>query len=258
MARGLWEIKGQFMTVKVLKLDKSIFLNKPETRNALDLELVQSFTNAIIEAEKDEACKLIIITGEGKSFSSGGNIKDMKNKTDMFSGDSFKLRHNYEWGIQQIPRIMERIEKPILAAVNGAAIGAGCDLACMSDLRYGSEHAKFGETFAKIGLVPGDGGPYFLSRVVGFSKAMEMALTCEIVDAQKALKIGLLNDVFEGPDLIENVVLKAYEILKQSPEAIRLTKKAYKSLLPNLEHHLQLLAAYQGIAQRLGSHFERL
>src|SRR5690606_5066268 len=101
----------------------------------------------------------------------------------------------YQAGIQEIPKTISQMKTPIIAMVNGAAVGAGCDLAAMCDMRIASEEAVFAETFAKVGLVPGDGGAFFLTRLIGFGKAMEMFLTCKNISAMEALNIGLVNQV---------------------------------------------------------------
>jgi len=119
----------------------------------------------------------------------------MKDKSGMFAGESNQLRETYQAGIQQIPLTISQLKTPIIAMVNGAAVGAGCDLAAMCDLRIASTTAIFAETFARVGLVPGDGGAFFLTRLIGYGKAMEMFLTCKNVPAEEAMRIGLVNEV---------------------------------------------------------------
>jgi 2-(1,2-epoxy-1,2-dihydrophenyl)acetyl-CoA isomerase len=183
----------------------------------------------------------------------------MQGKTGMFAGESNQLREAYQSGIQQIPLTIASLKTPLIAMVNGAAVGAGCDLAAMCDLRIASSDSSFAETFAKVGLVPGDGGAYFLIRLVGFAKASEMFLTCRSYRAEEALQMGLVNQVVL-PDLLKS---KTQEMVDQMitlpPIALQMTKKAlahaYQS---DLSSHLELMAAYQGITQRSSDHFKAI
>ena len=176
----------------------NISLNNPDMRNAISYEMIDSFCDVLNYADSDSSVKVIILTGEGKSFCAGGDIKAMKNKQGMFAGDPIELRSRYEQGIQRIPRLMERIEKPIIAVMDGHAVGAGLDLACMCDIRMASDKAKFAESFVKIGLIPGVGGSFFLSRVVGYAKGLEMALTGKMISASEAKELGLINHIFSS------------------------------------------------------------
>jgi len=184
-------------------------------------------------------------------------VKGMKSKAGMFSGDANELRERYKRGIQKIPLAFERLSTPTIAAVNGAAIGAGLDVACMCDIRVASDKAKFGETFVKLGLVPGDGGSYFLQRAVGFAKAMEMTLTAKIYDSKEALAMGLVS--YEGADFEEKAVEFAASITKNAPIAVQMAKRSIEmARKSDLQAVLDLMAAYQGITQRTEDHFEGL
>ncbi len=232
-----------------------ITLNNPVKLNAISYEMIDSLTQTLIAAESDSQVKVIILTGEGKAFCSGGDIQSMKNKTDMFEGDSNELRIKYSQGIQRIPKTIEDLSKPLVAMVNGAAIGAGCDLSMMCDLRIGSEKSVFGETFAKLGLVPGDGGSFFLTRVVGYAKAMQMTLLAETISGEKALHYGLLNDLVPHEQLSIETEKLATKIALLPGPALQMAKKSLKnSYLHDLHVNLDLLAAYQGIAQRTSEH----
>lgn len=236
-----------------------ITLNRPEASNAYSIEMIKGLVEVLKFADIDNDIRVIIITGAGKNFCAGGDIKAMKGKTGMFAGESNELRETYQSGIQQIPLTISQLKTPVIAMVNGAAVGAGCDLAAMCDLRVASTEATFAETFAKVGLVPGDGGAFFLTRLIGFGKAMEMFLTCKTYSAKEAEEFGLVNHVV----LPENLKSKTQEIADQlsalPPIALQMTKKsvihAYQS---NLNHHLELMAAYQGITQRSSDHFKAI
>jgi len=232
-----------------------ITLNNPEKLNAITYEMIDSLVATLFKAEMNPDVKVIVIRGVGKAFSAGGDVQAMKDKSGMFQGDSNELRMRYMQGIQKIPKCMEDLSKPIIAMVNGAAIGAGCDLAMMCDLRIGCAESRFGETFAKLGLVPGDGGTYFLTRVVGFSKAMQMTMTAEIISGKKAFDFGLMNYFVETADLEKETALLATKIAGLPAVAIQMAKKSLKAAYRHdLQVNLDLLAAFQGIAQRTSDH----
>jgi enoyl-CoA hydratase/carnithine racemase len=234
-----------------------ITLNRPQYSNAFSDEMITGLCNLLREADWDDDVRVIILTGAGKNFCAGGDVKAMEEKTGMFAGDPDELRRRYKKGIQQIPLTIESIHTPLLAMVNGAAIGAGCDLACMCDIRVGCEHSRFGETFAKLALVPGDGGTFFLQRVVGYPKAMELSLTGRIVSAEEAHSIGLLNMLVDAESLRETTEQLADTIAANSPVAVSMIKKAIRQArTAEIAGHLDLLAAFQGITQRTEDHFE--
>lgn len=251
----------EFKDIKC-KLESSVLwitLNRPEAKNAISIQMIDELCSTLAHADFDNEVRVIVLTGEGSAFCAGGDIKDMKNKEGMFAGESNELKDRYQNGIQRIPRTIEALKTPVIAMVNGAAIGAGCDLSAMCDLRIVSEKAKFGETFSKLALVPGDGGTYFLPRVVGYTKAMEMFLTGKIYNSQEALDMGLANFVVKEDELISKTTEIAQSICNNSPIAVGMTKKALKqNFLNGLESALDLLAAYQGITQRTNDHFEGL
>lgn len=232
-----------------------ITLNNPEKLNAISYEMIDSLVATLFKADMNADVKVIVIRGAGRAFSAGGDVQAMKDKSGMFQGDSNELRMRYMHGIQKIPKCMEDLSKPIIAMVNGAAIGAGNDLAMMCDLRVGCEESRFGETFAKLGLVPGDGGTYFLTRVVGFSKAMQMTMTAEIISGKKAFDFGLMNYFVETADLEKEVTALATKIASLPAVALQMAKKSLKAAYRNdLQVNLDLLAAFQGITQRTKDH----
>jgi enoyl-CoA hydratase/carnithine racemase len=232
-----------------------VTLNNPEQSNAISYEMTDSLTKVLKHADFDSEVRVIVLAGEGANFCAGGDIKAMENKTGMFAGEPNELRMRYMHGIQQIPKCIEELSTPLIAMVNGAAIGAGCDLAMMCDLRVGSDKSKFGETFVKLGLVPGDGGSFFLQRVIGYSKAMQMSLTGDIVSGEEAHKWGLLN-IFTTADLEAETTKLADKIAGNAPVAVQMTKKLMKTAyLNDANNVLEQAAAYQGITQRTEDHF---
>lgn len=236
-----------------------VTLNRPDASNAYSVAMVKSLVDVLKQADFDTDIRVIVITGAGKNFCAGGDIKAMKGKTGMFAGESNELRETYQAGIQQIPLTISQLKTPVIAMVNGAAVGAGCDLAAMCDLRVASTEATFAETFARVGLVPGDGGAFFLTRLIGFGKAMEMFMTCKTISAQEALNIGLVNQVVLQNELKNKTEELAEQLSSLPPIALQMTKKAVVHAYQNdLNSHLELMAAYQGITQRSSDHFKAL
>jgi len=236
-----------------------ITLNRPDASNAYTPLMITDLVKALVDADADSQVRVIVLTGAGKNFCAGGDVKSMKARTGMFSGEPNALREIYQSGIQQIPLAMTSLKKPVIAMVNGAAVGAGCDLAAMCDMRVASNLAQFSETFARIGLVPGDGGAFFVSKLVGMGKAMEMFLTCRSYSATEALSMGLVNEVVAHEELRSRVKKIAEQIASLPPIAIQMTKKAVQhAQTGDLRAHLDLMAAFQGITQRTVDHFEAL
>ena len=238
----------------------TLTMNSDETRNAISSdEMIDTFEAAARKINRDDSVSVVILTGEGKAFSSGGNVKDMHDKSGMFGGTPVELREGYRRGIQRIPLAMHNLEVPLIAAVNGPAIGAGCDLAMMCDMRIASDRAKFAESFAKIGIIPGDGGAWFLPRVIGMSRACEMAFTGEAVDAETALAWGMVSEVTSPDQLLERANHLAERIAVNPPRALRMTKKLLKEgQKVSLETLLELSASMQDLAHHTADHEEAI
>lgn len=205
-------------------------LNRPDLKNAIsDEDMIQAFEDRIAEINADKTIKVAVLTGAGSAFSGGGNIKKMKNREGMFAGDEAELKENYKNYIQRIPLAMDSLEVPIIAAVNGPAVGAGCDLTCMCDIRVASERASFAESFIKLGIIPGDGGAWFLPRVVGMSTAMEMALTGKVIESKLAKKLGLVRTITPHEHLMDSAIELAKEMAHNSAQCLRETKRLLKA-----------------------------
>ncbi len=200
-------------------------LNQPETRNAISDAIIDGLTAAADRVNKDMSVSCVVITGAGKSFSSGGNVKEMRDRTGLFGGNPAEIRRGYQHGIQRIPEAFYRIEVPTIAAVNGYAVGAGCDLSLMCDIRIAAEDAEFAESFLRVGLVSGDGGGWFLPRIVGLSRALEMTYTGDFIKARQALEWGLTSYVVPVEKLMEEAMGMAHRIAAQPPHSLRLCKK---------------------------------
>ena len=204
----------------------TITLNQPATRNSISgTATINRLVELISQADRDKETRVIILTGAGPTFSSGGDLNQMKFGGGLNDSNPMNTRRNYRQGIQRLPLLFEALEVPVIAAVNGPAIGAGCDLACMCDIRIASERAVFAESFVKVGLVPGDGGAWLLPRIVGFSKASELALTGDTLDAAAALACGLISQVVPHDQLIDSARKLAHRIAANPPNAVRMTKR---------------------------------
>ena len=230
-----------------------IALNRPDKANALDLPLIHSLLATFRQAKKIPEIRVILLSGKGNFFCAGGDINEMAEKRGMFTGEAPQIADNYRRGIQEIPRLLESLNIPLVAAVNGAAVGAGLDLACMCDLRLASPNARFGETFCKLGLISGDGGAFFLPRIVGYAKAMEMTLTGSIYSADEALAMGLINRLVPTQKLITAAMELCSQIATHSPFAVKAAKSALKGQR-DLETTLELAAAHQALAHNTPEH----
>ncbi len=235
----------------------TLTLCAPDQHNALTHQAqFDAFTQVCARINRDPQVKVVILTGAGKSFCAGGNVKDMKARAGLFAGDPYQLRDGYRHGIQQIPLAVYHLEVPTIAAVNGAAIGAGCDLALMCDIRIASEHARFAESFVRLGIVPGDGGAWLLPRALNnLSRAYELSFTGETVLAQQALEYGLVSRVVAADDLLLAAQALAARIAANPGHALRLTKKLLREgQHTRLEPLLELSAAYQALAHHTEAH----
>jgi len=233
-------------------------LNRPDLRNPIsDMAMVEALLGALERLENDSAARVAILTGAGKGFSSGGNIQEMAPGGNLNTGSPVRTRAGYKRGIQRLPLAFAALEVPVIAAVNGAAIGAGCDLTCMCDLRIAGESARFAESFVKLGLIAGDGGSWLLPRVIGWSKAAEMALTGDMIDAREALACGLVSQVVPDAELMDAARALARRIAANPSHAVRMTKRLLwegrRSDLPTL---LEMAAAMQAAAHTTNDHAE--
>ncbi|WP_396589100.1 crotonase/enoyl-CoA hydratase family protein [Bermanella sp. R86510] len=236
----------------------TITLNQPELRNSIsEIEVVEAFLDALQAVEQDDDMRCIIVTGAGSAFSSGGNIKHMLNKQGMFAGEANDIRENYAKVIQRIPVALYNINIPTIAAVNGPAVGAGCDLAMYCDMRIASTKASFAESFIKVGLIPGDGGAWILPKIAGFGRAAQMAFTGEAISAEQAMEWGMLNDLVEPSALLSTANTLAEKIASNPPQALRATKQLLReAVLSPLDTTLQLSAAIQANLHQTDDHLE--
>ena len=238
----------------------TLTMNRPEIRNPLgESEDVKNFEEASSLINNDRNVRCVILTGEGAAFSAGGNVKNMKEKKGNFSGSSVALRERYRYGIHKIVRSVWNIEVPVIAAVNGAAVGLGNDVACLADIRIASKNARFGVTFLKIGLIPGDGGAWLLPKIIGLSMASELLFTGKLINADQAKECGLISEVFEESELMIEANNLAQSIVKQPPDALRMSKKLLREgMISNFETILEMSANMQALMHLTEDHQEAI
>lgn len=235
-------------------------IDRPEVGNAITgKDVIAAFEAGVDAVNGDNTVGAVILTGAGKIFSAGGNVKEMADRQGMFGLDAIDQRRAYIDGIQRIPRALSRLEVPLIAAVNGAAIGAGCDLAMMCDIRIASERASFAESFVQLGLIPGDGGTWLLPRAVGYARAAELTFTGERIDAATALDWGLVSTVVPHGDLMTEARALADRIAVNPPHALPMAKRLLQeSISGSLESTLSMAAAMQPLAHHDPAHEQRI
>ena len=221
-----------------------ITINSPETNNAFTKSMLVKWLECLNKADEDSSVKGLILTGKGKVFCSGGSISDMVDGK-MSGWDMKNFLQNY---VHKIALFMERFNKPVIAAINGAAIGAGLDMALMCDFRISSNRAVFGEAYIKLGLVAGDGGAYLLRRVVGLPRALEMLLTGKVIKPEEAYNWGLVNQVVEHDKLLDESKNFLNNIIRWPSSAVGLMKRLiYTSEKQSLEEHLREVSSHMGM-----------
>ncbi len=216
-----------------------------------------AFAAACADIEADPEIRCAILTGDGRAFSAGGDLKAMKERSGAFGGSPTEIREGYETNIHRIVTSLWTLETPLIAAVNGPAVGLGCDVACMADIRIASEKAKFGMPFLRLGIIPGDGGAWLLPRIVGLSRASEMVYTGDLYDAETAASWGLASRVVAADALMEEAMALAEKIAAQPPRALKAAKKLLRQgQTATYEQIMTLSAATQALLHSTEDHME--
>ncbi|WP_419826245.1 crotonase/enoyl-CoA hydratase family protein [Sphingomonas sp.] len=233
-------------------------LNRPEDRNAIsNAEQIAEIVDFCADMTRDRSVRAIVLAANGSAFCAGGNVKLMRDKAGMFEGSPHAIRDAYRAGIQAIPRALYDLEVPVVAAINGPAIGAGLDLACMCDVRIAGRSARFAESFVKLGIVPGDGGAWLLPRIIGMANASLMTLTGDLIDADQALAWGLVSQIVDDDDLLAASRAVAGRIAANPGPATRLAKRLLREGQDmKLGPLLELSAAFQALAHHSEDHAE--
>ena len=233
-------------------------LDRPERLNALpDLGDEQDFADACAAATADMTVRCVVLTGAGRAFSAGGDLKAMRDRTGLFAGGEAEIRDRYKAVVHRIVRSLYDLDVPLIAAINGPAMGLGCDIAGLADIRIASDRASFGLPFLKLGLVPGDGGGWITPRYAGYARAAELLFTARTIDAATAADWGMVNRVVGHEALMAEALGLADEIAAQPARALRMTKALLrKGREEPFEAVLEATAAMQALAHLGDDHAE--
>ncbi|MCG6534652.1 MAG: enoyl-CoA hydratase-related protein [Syntrophales bacterium LBB04] len=246
-------MEGSDVLYKVEEAIAVISFNRPKVKNAFSVEMIRLLFEFFEEARRDDAIKGIILTGKGDAFCAGGDVREMvEGKLRSWAMKRFLWE-----GVHRIVLLLEDLDKPVIAAVNGAATGAGMGLAIMCDLRICSERARFAESYIKMGLVAGDGAAYFLPRLIGLSKALELMLSGELLTADQAFQMGLVNKVVPHDQLKAEAFKLMAKITSNPPLAVRMMKRAvYQAQNSTLRNHLDYISSQISLLTETEDHLE--
>jgi enoyl-CoA hydratase/carnithine racemase len=238
MSDLLWDVHDGVATLT---------LNRPHRKNAFTFEMIEQWADHLVAARTDDDIRVVVLTGAGDAFCSGVDL-DSFAPADGTRPAPLARRRDLSDTIHRVALALEDLDKPVIAAVSGVAVGAGMDMALMCDIRLVSRSARFSEGYVKVGLVPGDGGCYFLPRVVGLPKALELLLTGDMIDADEAYRIGIANQVYDDVVFPEAVAAFAARLAAAPPVTIRLIKRAtYQSARSDLRTSLDLIASHMAV-----------
>ena len=231
----------------------TITLNRPDKLNAFTAPMIDAWAQALAEAQRDDGVNAVVLTGAGRAFCAGGDVGRMG------EGEPSPLDHkNQLWEhIHRIPRTLEAMDKPVIAMVNGVAVGAGMGMCLMCDVRLASDQARFSTGYVKVGLVPGDGDTYFLPRLVGSAKALELLWTADFIEAPEALRLGIVNRVVPAAELSAATYAFARQVADGPQVPIRMIKRlVYQSLRLDLRTHLDLVSSHMAVVRQTADHKE--
>lgn len=251
---------SEFLTIERDGAVLTVTMNRPDDRNAItDPEQSGEFVALAERLARDRSVRAMVLTGAEKSFCAGGNVKSMRDKTGLFAGSPFDQRTHYRTTVQTIGRAMWELEVPVVAAINGHAIGLGLDISLMCDVRVMAEDAVVAESYVKLGIIPGGGGAWLLPRVVGLSNASMMTLTGDTIDAATALRYGLVSEVVPTADVLQRAQAIAGAIAANPGHATRLAKRMMREGMDQkLPTHLEIAAAYQALSHHTEDHVEAI
>lgn len=223
----------------------SIILNRPKKLNCFSFEMIDDWIAALQELKSDEQINVIVLTGAGKNFCGG---MDFSSAGTAMETDAYEMKCLLWDKVHRIPLILEDLDKPVIAAMKGVAIGAGLDMALMCDIRFASDTARFAEGYVNGGMIPGDGGAYYLPRLVGIAKALELLLSGDIIDANEALRIGLINRKYKESELLDETYSYAERIECGPASVHRMIKRmTYQSSRMDLKSALDMASSHMGV-----------
>ena len=245
---------SDYVLSEVVDKVATIRLNRPEKLNAFTDEMITSWVGLLEQYRTSPDVNVIVITGTGRAFTTGGDVGKF---ADYASNTAAGIKARLTDNVQRLALKMQEIDKPVIAAVNGLATGGGVDVALMCDLRFAGRSARFAETYVRMGLIPGAGGAYYLPRIVGAAKALELFWSCDAIDAEHAERLGLVNRVFDDDRLAEETQAFARKLAMGAPLAVRLVKKiVYQSLSSDLRGALELVASNMPVVRMSEDHKE--
>jgi enoyl-CoA hydratase/carnithine racemase len=240
----LYEVKDRIATIT---------LNRPDKMNAFTGPMIERWAGSLQEAQRDPDVNVVVVTGAGKAFCSGGDVGRMRD------GEPTPLDNkNGLWErIHNVPRTLEAMDKPVIAMVNGVAVGAGMGMSLMCDMRIASDAARFSTGYVRVGLVPGDGDTYFLPRLIGTARALELLWTADFIEAPQALELGIVNRVVPAAKLAEETYALARRIADGPQIPIRMIKRlVYQSMRLDLRTHLDLVSSHMAVVRDTADHKE--
>ena len=246
--------------IEVANRIATVTLNEPGRRNPVTGNgMISGLLDAFDQAQRNAEVSVMILTGADPAFCAGGDIKEMADRESVFRKDPLAVADSYTNGIQRVPLALYNLDIPTIAAVNGPAVGAGCDLAMMCDMRVASERAKFGEVFLNLGIIPGDAGSWFLLRRLGYQKAAELTFTGRMVGSEEALELGMVLEVVPHGDLMARARERAAVIAAKPPRAVRVAKRLMRNAeRMDLPDFLNTAAAYLALMHHTKDHHEAL
>jgi enoyl-CoA hydratase/carnithine racemase len=225
----------------------TILLNRPEQKNAFTLNMLDLWGDALVEAKDDPNVRVLVLRGQGDAFCAG---VDLGRVDDEMGTGPLEFKELLRQRVQRIPRLLQDLDKPLIAAISGPAVGAGLDMALMCDMRLAARSARLCESYIKVGFVPGAGGCYYLPRIVGIAKAFEIFMTGDFFDAEEARDMGLVNRVYDDDLLLEETYALAKRMAKAPPVVAGMIKRAlYQSADADLRTSLDLVSSHMGIVR---------
>ncbi|ETF04462.1 enoyl-CoA hydratase [Advenella kashmirensis W13003] len=247
-----------FVEISIDERVALLTLNDPDQRNALSgPEQFEALVASCERISNDKNIHCVVLTGAGSAFCAGGNVKNMWQRICDPNAVAADQRYRYKEGIHRVVHALHGLEVPTIAAINGPAVGAGLDLACMCDIRIASTKASFAESFVKLGIIPGDGGAWLLQKIVGPSRAAELIFTGDKIGPEQALSYGLISRIVEHDDLLKEATALARRIAANPPYAVRMAKRLLReSQHSRLESVLEMSAAFQALAHFTPDHRE--
>lgn len=232
----------------------TITLNRPDKLNAFTTEMLLAWADAIRESARRDDVRVLVLTGAGKGFCSGGDVRNMGERA---ADSAYERKRALQERVHQIPLLMSTFDKPALVAVNGVAAGAGMDMALMGDIRIAARSARFAESYVRIGAFAGDGGTWYLPRIIGMARALELLWTGRFVDASEALSIGLVSHVVDDEQLLPFTYELASRIAQSAPLSVRMLKRAaYQGQSMDLRSHLELASSHMAVLYSTQDHRE--